>query len=37
MVTGNGGPPHCGYFENNTPGMRYHWFRRCSLSVTGGS
>ena len=25
-----------GYFENNAPRMRYHWFRRCGLSVGSG-
>ena len=25
-----------GYFENNAPRMRYHWFRRCGLFVGSG-
>jgi len=25
-----------GYFENNTPRMRYHWFRQCGLFVGSG-
>jgi hypothetical protein len=24
-----------GYFENNAPRMRYHWFRQCGLFVSG--
>jgi hypothetical protein len=25
-----------GYFENNAPRMRYHWFRQCGLFVGSG-
>jgi hypothetical protein len=25
-----------GYFENNAPRMRYHWFRQCGLLVGSG-
>ena len=25
-----------GYFENNAPGMRYHWFRQCGLFIGSG-
>jgi len=25
-----------GYFENNAPRMRYHWFRRCGLFAGSG-
>ena len=25
-----------GYFENNAPRMRYHWFRKCGLFVGSG-
>ena len=25
-----------GYFENNTPRMRYHWSRQCGLFVGSG-
>jgi hypothetical protein len=26
-----------GYFENNAPRMRYHWFRQCGLFVGSGA
>jgi hypothetical protein len=26
-----------GYFENNVPGMRSHWFRSCGLLVGSGA
>ena len=25
-----------GYYENNAPRMRYHWFRQCGLFVGSG-
>ena len=25
-----------GYFENNAPRMRYHWFRQCGLFIGSG-
>ena len=25
-----------GYFENDAPRMRYHWFRQCGLFVGSG-
>ena len=26
-----------GYFENNAPRMRYHWFRQCGLFTGSGA